>query len=342
MVQVSTYSPDPVGPKPLARHALFQSTDLDETREKVAQVFCPHRLDVIGFGQTKASHNHIKGEHLSLNYIEYGAKTVISPGELGSFHLLQIPLRGGASICNGSDNYYSGPSAAAVLNPHRETTMIWEEGTQQLLVQIDRMAMQTHLASLIGGYEERPLSFSGPLDLTRGIGLSLRNLIFHMVAEIDGKRSPFGGNGLMSRQLENTIMTGLIEGLPHNYSHLLGRRTGSATPRHLRLAEVYIEEHIDLPLTLEDIASAACTTPRTLQNAFRQFRSTTPLRYLRDARLTRANQDLLKGSPYISVTDVATQWGFTHLGRFSQVYKVRFGETPQATLLGARSPNWSD
>ncbi len=33
----------------------------------------------------------------------------------------------------------------------------------------------------------------------------------------------------------------------------------------------------------------------------------------------------------LSVTDVAFKWGFTHLGRFSQEYKRRYGELPSST-----------
>ena len=105
--------PDPMTPRPLARFSLFESSDLDEARERVARVFCPHRLDMIGRGSFDACHNHVSGERLSLNYIQYGAKTLIAPGELKDFYLLQIPLSGGAAISNGPDHYYSCPEKAA-------------------------------------------------------------------------------------------------------------------------------------------------------------------------------------------------------------------------------------
>ena len=41
--------------------------------------------------------------------------------------------------------------------------MIWGEGCSQLLVQIDRQAMQDHLAQAIGGRADRPLTFTGAL-----------------------------------------------------------------------------------------------------------------------------------------------------------------------------------
>ncbi len=95
---------------------------------------------------------------------------------LGGFYLLQIPLEGGAEITNGRDTYLSTPDRAAILNPHLPTRMTWEEGTRQVLVQISRRAMQDHLAALLGGPSDRPLTFDGPLDLSFGPGAALRRL----------------------------------------------------------------------------------------------------------------------------------------------------------------------
>jgi len=320
---------------PLSAHQLFRSRDLDETRDRVARVYCPHRLETVGRGPVDACHNHIRGERLSLNYMEYGAQTRIEPGELGGFYLMQIPLSGGAQIANGTDRYDSDPEAAAVLNPHKSTAMTWTGGTRQLLVQIDRAAMQELLCDLLGAQMDRPLNFHGPLDLRRGPGTALRQFVLHLVDEIDAGRSTFGQRGLMNRQIESTLMTGLIEALDNNYSGFLDRPAGSAAPHKLRIAEEYIEARLDQPLTVEEIARVADTTARSLQMAFRQFRGTTPLSFLRDRRLDRVREALLRARPGDTVTAIAMAWGFTHLGRFSQVYRARFGQTPSDTLSAA-------
>lgn len=326
--------------RPLAAHALFQSQDLDETRERVAAVFCPHRLETVGRGaRLDARQHHLRGDRLSLNYIEYGAKSLIAPGELDRFYLVQIPLAGGAMIANGADSYYSGTAVAAVLNPHRPTTMIWEEGTAQVLLQIDRQAMVEHLALQIGAPPDRLPTFDGPLDLTGGAGAALRQLVMFLLAEADAGRHPLGA-GLMGRQLEATLMSGLLDSGRHDLATHMGRLRAAPRPRQLRLAEGYIEANLHRALTLEDVARAAGISARGLQLAFRQFRGTTPLGWWRDRRLERAHGDLLAGRG--TVTEIALTWGFAHLGRFSESYRARYGLCPRDTLTAARGTGYQD
>jgi AraC-like DNA-binding protein len=315
----------------LKDHSLFRSSDLDEARERVAAVFCPHRLETLGARSLfDACHHHLPGQRLSLNYIEYGAKTLIAPGELGGFYLLQIPLEGGAEVTNGRETYLSTPTRAAILNPHLPTRMTWEEGTRQVLVQVSRRALQDHLAGLLNGPSGRPLTFDGPLDLSTEPGAALRRLVMWLVAEVDAGNPPIGP-GLMARQIESTVLSGLLEAR-HDHHPQLARIRSAPRPRHLRLAEGFIEAHLDQPITLEDVASAAGISPRGLQMAFREHRGTTPLAFWREARLVRAHADLLTAEPGARVTDIALRWGFTHFGRFSELYRERYGLCPRDTL----------
>lgn len=322
---------------PLAAHMLFCSQDLDEARDRVAGVFCDHRLETIGSTRISARHHHFAGDRLSLNYIEYGAKTLIAPGELDSFYLLQFPVEGAAAITNGPDRYYSHPNRAAILNPHRATVMIWAEECRQILVWIDRKALHEHLSIQIGSPAVRPLTFEGGLDLTDGPGARLKMFVDHLIAGVDCGQPAIGGNGLMARQIEASIMSGLLDTPGHNYAALIGARPTRLAPRQVLRAEAFMRANLENPITLEDAARAAGVSARTLQQGFREFRNTTPMRFLRDARLDRAHQDLQSAAPGAAVTDIALRWGFTHFGRFAQIYRQRYGSTPNRTLVQARA-----
>ena len=321
---------------PLAGHTLFRSHDLDEARDRVAEVFCAHRLETIGGTRLDARQNHFAGEQITLNYIEYGAKTLIAPGELDSFYLLQIPIEGSASISNGPELYYSHPGVAAVLNPHRPTSMIWSEDCRQVLVWIDRQAFHRHLTAQIGSTAGSPLTFFGGLDVTAGAVARLYDLVLHLFDSVDRGVPAIGGTGLMARQIESTVMSGLLDAPSHSYAAFVGRPVAWIAPRQVRRAEEFMLAHLERSITLEDVARSAGVSVRALQQGFRRFRNTTPMRFLRDARLERAHRDLRSAAPGATVTEIALRWGFTHFGRFARVYRERYGCNPKQTLHSAR------
>jgi len=69
---------------------------------------------------------------------------------------------------------------------------------------------------------------------------------------------------------------------------------------------------------------------------FRDFKGTSPIRFLRAARYDRVREALGRAEPTETITEIAAKWGFGHLGRFSVEYRRRFGESPSATLRRAR------
>ncbi|MEV0877875.1 helix-turn-helix transcriptional regulator [Micromonospora echinofusca] len=109
---------------------------------------------------------------------------------------------------------------------------------------------------------------------------------------------------------------------------------GEVTPRALRRAVAYVDDHADRPVTVEQVAAAAGVRPRALQLAFRRHHGTTPMRYVRQVRLERAHRDLQAADPTtgVTVTMIAQRWGFTHLGRFSTDYRAAYGCGPSRTL----------
>jgi AraC-like DNA-binding protein/tetratricopeptide (TPR) repeat protein len=83
--------------------------------------------------------------------------------------------------------------------------------------------------------------------------------------------------------------------------------------------------------------SAACGIPRrTLERHFRNFAGRSPAAYLQKLRLERARKVLVRSPWGTSITAVASQCGFNHFGRFAKLYRRCYGESPSATINGAR------
>jgi AraC-like DNA-binding protein len=109
---------------------------------------------------------------------------------------------------------------------------------------------------------------------------------------------------------------------------------GRVAPAALRRATAFVDSHADQPITLVDIASAAGTSTRALQQAFKRHHNTSPTAYLRRLRLGRAHHELQAADPTRgdTVAAVATRWGFANPGRFAIEYRRAYGHAPSHTL----------
>lgn len=108
-------------------------------------------------------------------------------------------------------------------------------------------------------------------------------------------------------------------------------------PRDLVRALDWLRGHLDEPIQVDDLAQAAGVSPRTLERHFREFLGTTPLGWVRSARLALARRKLLQPGPEDSVTGIALSSGFQQLGRFATRYRQHFGELPSQTLRRVRN-----
>jgi transcriptional regulator GlxA family with amidase domain len=90
---------------------------------------------------------------------------------------------------------------------------------------------------------------------------------------------------------------------------------------------------LDEPLHIPALCRALAVSERTLRKAFRRIHGLPPCRHLRMLRLSRARRALLSADcKRMTVTEIATCFGFVELGRFSVEYRKVFGESPSQTL----------
>ncbi len=317
---------------PLEKNCLFQSSDLDETRAIIAGKFCDHRLDQVSrHSNLKAVHNRAEGQSTSLNFISYGADVEIEPGELGSFYLIQVPLTGRAWINNSAGDVETGPGLGSVLNPHRHTSMRWQDGCSQLLLQIDAQQLNRVAERLIGRPLAAPVSFETAVnqslpDVKRWIG-NLRTCF-----TLAGDKVIYSKGNLHTLALiEEQLIEGFLMCQPSDIIGLLAEDTDRAKNLHVRRAIRYMRAHFRDPITIGDISDALQISARALQLGFRSEMGMTPMQYLRETRLREARHLLMTHSIDQTVGDICEAVGFGHFGRFSVEYKQRFGESPNKT-----------
>jgi transcriptional regulator GlxA family with amidase domain len=111
--------------------------------------------------------------------------------------------------------------------------------------------------------------------------------------------------------------------------------TGSSPAIVARLDEA-LPGWCQAPVRVAQLARAAGVSTRTVHRAFRRQLGTSPIVRIRDERLDLARRQLLEAGPDATVTSVAFDWGFLHLGRFAALYRRCFGERPSDTLRRVR------
>ena len=88
--------------------------------------------------------------------------------------------------------------------------------------------------------------------------------------------------------------------------------------------------HLIQPISLPALASEAGVSVRSLNTLCQREYAQSPMDRLRSLRLEAAREQL-QASPEASVTKVALEYGFSHMGRFAAYYRQRFGELPSNT-----------
>jgi AraC-like DNA-binding protein len=233
---------------------------------------------------------------------------------------------GGVRIAvDGSVVLESRPATPVLMPTEGEFTVHAPKGTLQL-VSIDRELVDRVCEQLRGTAPELPTRGAEPDPDALGV---LRRSVetVAITATRDG----------VTRDARAGAQVALVEAVLGVYGqqHLTTVRP-SVAPTTVELAEAFLDGHCGQPLCLGDICDAVGVSPRTLQTSFMREHGVSPMTYLQAMRLERVHAALQSGNRHeTSVSAVAREWGFRHLGRFSGSYSRRFGEYPGQTLRAA-------
>ncbi|MAF04024.1 AraC family transcriptional regulator [Herbaspirillum huttiense] len=308
---------------------LFASSDLDEVRSMVGRVMKPHRLDLTGQGERLDARMHYTSlGDLSVSRLRYGSAVQIEPGSLDSFFLVQMPLYGMARIESGAQHIDSSAELASVLSPQEATRMTWMAGTDQLMLRLSRSLVERTLVGYLGHPLNEPLRFE--------LGFRWRECapwqcMLSYLIDCTLQHHDLAMHKIVVSQIEQLAASILVTSHRHNHCEDAPARRSTILPRHVRRAQDFLEAHAHEPVTAEQLAQAAGVSVRSLYAGFKDFLGVSPMQYLRDLRMERARAELMSGDSN-HVAGVALRWGFAHMGRFSNEYKQRYGESPSKTL----------
>jgi transcriptional regulator GlxA family with amidase domain len=192
------------------------------------------------------------------------------------------------------------------------------------------------MRALLGAAAPARFAAALGLDLAGANGMrwsAILQLLQAEIAQADAGAG-VGGGDARAAAIRDLVVTSLLQFHRNNaWEPLHARNTPAAAP-YVRRAIDFVADHLAGPITTASIADAAGVSARSLQLGFAREFGCSPSAYVRDQRLDRARMLLAELSPEEghTVTGIALQTGFSHLGRFSRDYGTRFGEFPSVTL----------
>jgi len=318
--------------EPLKRFALAETNKAEKAEIILSQSLTDMRIMHIADQSTfNLKLNGVHFGHTSLLFNRYGSDTIIKSNQpvdaviftLGgnipsSFHLNDKPVE--VSSRN-----------AVVVAPGQKVYVERPDKSEILVLRASFSELRHHLERLVNHHCRGTLEFERSIELTSGHGAKLKRLVDNLVFDLETNESLMDTPGIR-KNINEMILTALLS-LPHNHSEKLSEKNSlMVSPKTVRKVEEYMRAHLREPITITDLLLLCDCSRRSLFSAFKIFRGYTPMEFLTEQRLQSARQLLLGSTDEDLVITIAHACGFTHMGRFSQVYKRRFGELPSETF----------
>lgn len=281
------------------------------------------------------------GAGVSISRLAFNTTVTVQIDRIDAF-MVQMPLAGRNDLSlpgTRRTRLSLNNRLFSVIGPDRALEQRRSPDCQMVLVRFNSLeitkCLAAHIGEAIPPAELADLDFAVEMPAHRLASSSWLRLTSYLLGELDKESSLFL-SPLAASQAGQLLMSTLLLHQPHSHSKLLRGAADQMSPRFVREAEEFLHANADRPITPDDIARHLNLSTRSVYAGFQRYLAMTPMQRLKEIRLERAREDLLAARSDASVTTVAMTWGFTHLGKFSNEYRTRFGELPSETLKSSK------
>lgn len=178
-------------------------------------------------------------------------------------------------------------------------------------------------------------SDTGNLELLPRLGAK-DSLIEQLALEVrDALRDPDPNAPIYIDYLSRAIAARLVRAHSTRSAPQPEARIGALTRIQLNRAIDYMEENLDKPLALGDVADAVGLSATHFARRFKQSTGSAPHQYLMRCRVERAHRLLAETDR--AIAEIALACGFTHQEHLTRVFRRLSGETPARFRRGARA-----
>lgn len=262
--------------------------------------------------QTQAAIRHAAGPHKRFEAQFCG--TAFAPHRHDSYAIC-ITMRGVQSFNYRGCERHSLAGELVILHPDElhDGHAGCEDGFAYRGISIEPFRLQEALG-------QTPLPF---IEGGRSNHPNLRAAVTELLADFDAPLDDLAFDDLLSMLAE-----ALVEA--SGMAHQQGRADDLAVAR----ARDFILDHLEEPVSMDDLESAAGISRWQLSRDFRTLLGTSPYRFALLRRLDQAQRDLARGA---EIAATAYAYGFADQAHFSRHFKSAYGRTPRQFQSAART-----
>lgn len=303
---------------------VFHHADPYAVSDYVNQHVGQHHIGLSRTTHPQASLSHRKFAELDLCRISYGGSVRVTSPALETIYHLQVLLNGNCLWRGHQREHHLVPGELLLINPDDPVDLTYSEDCEKFILKVPVRLLDSICD------EQRWQRPSGGVRF-------LRN--HYRLEELGGFLNLLG---MICNEAE---VSGSLPRVQGHYSQIIASKLLTLMSTNVRMETLsgagaglerildYVERNLKLEVSAEALAEQANMSVRSLYALFDRHLNTTPRQYIRQRKLERVQACLSDPSCAVrSVTELALDYGFLHLGRFSESYRQRFGELPSETL----------
>ena len=318
----------------LERFPIIDTRDPEKMQLALSQSYGSRFFDLPqGAEGFRAQAHHAQFGQVGISYCYYGAQTEVCFPE-ASHVRFQISLSGTAETRIGNRAHAVSSEQTCLIPSDIDVNAIFGEGFAQLVLRIEKEALEKKLSLLAGVRPRGEINFDRTVTFNDAQADQLRRLVLFYSRELD---HGLLNSSAMAVETEQAIVSAFLCLTHHNFRNLVDRAPKYPAPWQVHRAEAYIEANWKRPITVDVLCAETGASARSLFAAFNKARGYSPMAFLKNVRLKRAREILQSPDLSTSVTQTSLACGFHNLGHFAKDYRQAFGELPSETLAKSRA-----
>lgn len=321
---------------PFANNLAFTSIDVDELEGflDTGVLFEKRALTLLDKSNTVNAHiSEAAFTHMKMIGVHLGANVIARSVPLRVAQIL-IPTRGSVIDRTLGEPIIADCGRTAIFHmPDAPLEVQWQQSTSALVVRIPADYIKSIYESLTDN--EIPMDFhlQANMDLSKGTGLSVMNIVRNLISLSNSKNANQTGQMRLTGLWEELLVTTLLTSDPLTSEKISNRKHAVPVYGYVKRTTEYILNNIRNSLTADELVQQSGVSIRTLQNGFKKTHGLGPMAFVRQKKLDSIYRELHRSSAAgIKISALAKQWGFSHASHFARIYKNQFGESPSETL----------